>query len=49
MNVVTTYEQLEARAERYEEKEHTGKSVGKEEEMWLSHSPFLQLLALFPQ
>ena len=31
MNVVTTYGQQEARAERYEEKEHTGKSVGKEE------------------
>ena len=41
------YGQLEARAERYVEKEHTGKSVGKEEEISPSHSPFLQLLALF--
>ena len=32
MNVVTCG-QLESRAERYEEKEHTGKSVGKEEEI----------------
>ena len=29
MNVVTTYGQLEAREERYEEKEHTGKSRGQ--------------------
>ena len=33
MNVVITYGQLQARAERYEEKEDTGKSVGKEEEI----------------